>query len=109
MKILSRGLLAAACAFVLLVAPASADRSATIRVEGQNATLLPKTPVSVPDAGDIPGADADCEWNEPAGALEKGTGGNWDRQSFVQTILGERQSGSRGWFYFMNGKYGGGF
>ena len=109
MKIWFRGLCAAALASALLAAPAAADRSATIRVEGATSTLVPKTSVTVPDSGQIPDADPDCQWNEPAGALQRGTGGDWDRAAFVQTIKGETQSGSRGWFYFMNGKYGGGF
>ena len=79
-----------------------------MRVEGASKTLLAETPVTIPDSGDIPGASTDCEWNEPAGPLEAGTKGDWDRSNFVQTILGENASGSKGWFVWVDGKYSSG-
>lgn len=55
-----------------------------VRVEGETATLLPRTPVTQTDD-----PDTDCPADSAANALEIATEGNWDRQPFVQTILGE--------------------
>lgn len=108
-NLLFRGPIAVLAALALL-APASADAlTVKIRVEGATQTLLPATTVTIPDSGDInDGVSTDCEWNEPAGALHAGTSGNWDRSSFVQTILGEYHgsSNSSGWYEWVNGKYG---
>jgi hypothetical protein len=103
---------------VCLLAPgmAQAAKTYTVRVEGQSQTLLAKKTVVVPDSGAIAGADSSCTYDEPAGPLEIGTGGNWDRGAsppssyagLVETILGETHTGSTSWFLWVNGKWGGG-
>jgi hypothetical protein len=71
----------------LLAAPAHAGPTVTVRVEGQQATLLDRTQVTLPDS-DSPICGAGKRWTV-ADALDAATNGNWDRQAFVQTILGE--------------------
>jgi hypothetical protein len=73
---------------LLLLSPASAlaGPSVTVRVEGQTHTLLERTRVTLPDAA--PPVDG-CDRYTPAAAIEEATHGNWDRQAFVSTILGE--------------------
>jgi hypothetical protein len=83
-------LLALACA--LFAAPALANISVTVRVEGQNATLLPPTRVSLDPSTPVQLADATCAGNSAAAALDAATGGNWDRKKLTQTILGETHS-----------------
>ena len=109
MKTCVRGLVAALLMLAVLAASASAA-TVTIRVEGATKTLLPATKVTIPDGGQILGAEAGCEWNEQAGALEGGVGDQWDRDSYVESILGEAYTPSDtiGWFGWTNGKYGNG-
>ena len=111
MRILVRGLSAALLSLAVVAPSALADRTVTVRIEGESATLLPETTVTLPDAGAIPGADPECTWPEASGAIEKGTGGNWDRQSFTFTILGETHDAintNESWFEWKNGKLGNG-
>ena len=87
MKKLSPGLLAGIVAAAVLAAPAFAGPNVTVRVEGQNATLLDRTPVTLPDTDSAicgPGK----RWTV-ADALDLATAGNWDRQALVNTIMGE--------------------
>jgi hypothetical protein len=58
----------------------------TVRVEGQSATLLERTRVTLPDTP--PPVDG-CEAHTAGAAIEEATRGNWDRQEFTSTILGE--------------------
>ena len=80
----SRSGLAGLLLTLALAAPASA--AVSVRVEGKDATLLPRTSVADPDAA--AGATG-CPAGTAANALDVATGGNWDRQAFAQTILGE--------------------
>ena len=111
MRVLFRGLSAVLVSLCVLAPPALADRTVTVRIEGESATLLPETTVTLPDAGSIPGADPECTWPEASGAIERGTNGNWDRQSFTLTILGETHDAvntNESWFEWKNGKLGNG-
>jgi hypothetical protein len=75
---------------VLLLAPAAqAGPTVSVRVEGQNATLLERTTVTL---GDGTEPHTGCPAASAAAAIEAGTQGNWDRQQFTQTILGERHA-----------------
>jgi hypothetical protein len=79
---------AALVASGLVAAPAYAGPTVTVRVEGQNATLLERTRVTLPDT---PSTVQGCEgtrWTV-ADAIDVATNGNWDRDDFIQTILGE--------------------
>ena len=55
MKKLSPGLLAGIVAAAVLAAPAFAGPNVTVRVEGQNATLLDRTPVTMEPGVYLPG------------------------------------------------------
>ena len=87
MKKMVPGVLAGLVVSLALAAPASAGPTVTVRVEGAASTLLERTQVTLPDTGN----SAVC--NGTAGtvaqALDIATSGNWDRQPFAQTILGE--------------------
>jgi hypothetical protein len=81
------GALAGVVAALVLAPPALAGPTVTVRVEGENATLLDSARVTLPDTDSIV-----CGGGGPhtvADAIELATGGNWDRQPFTQTILGE--------------------
>jgi hypothetical protein len=102
-----------ALAIVLLVvgaSPALAGPTVTIRVEGQNATLLPSTTVTLPDTPLTLADGSSCAANTPAGALDVATAGNWDRHSFASTILGESHTftANDSWAEWVNNRYGGG-
>ena len=80
------GALAGIVAALALAAPAVAGPTVTVRVEGEQATLLERTQVTLPDTGlDICGGTP----NTVASALDVATGGDWDGQEFTSTILGE--------------------
>ena len=68
-----------------LSSPAYAAPTVTVRVEGANATLLGRTSVTLGTGANGSPCDADTA----GAALDAATNGNWDRQEFVQTILGE--------------------
>ena len=85
MKIrLSAGLAAGFVLSALLAAPALAGPTVTIRVEGAAQTLLERTQVTLPDT-----PPPVCAADTVGAAIEVGTAGNWDRQEFTSTILGE--------------------
>src|SRR3712207_1900261 len=110
MKSLSRGLPAVVLALfaTLAVAPAAFALEVTIRIEGYSKTLLPEPRVTL-DSAQVPGVASNCPGNTVAGAIEKGTKGNWDHQSGVQTILGETHDFSKTyWSGWAGGKYSAG-
>jgi hypothetical protein len=88
MKIRSiAGLAGLVSATVLVMAPATlAGPTVTVRVEGAASTLLERTRVTLPDT---PPPVASCPVHTAAAAIEVATGGNWDRNAFTETILGE--------------------
>ena len=110
MQVLRRSALLALVALAAVAAPAPAapGPTVTIRIEGENATLLPRTQVTT-STDPVPGGDH-CPGTSVAGAIEVATGGNWDRLAFTSTILGETHSfaNSDYWAEWLNGKYGGG-
>lgn len=112
MKSLSRGLLAAVLLALVASAPAYAGPTVSIRIEGESQTLVPRTTVTLGD-GQIEGVDDECPADTIAGAIDKGTAGEWDHKSFIQTIKGETHDFSRndawsGWLG-NTGKLTGGF
>ena len=81
------GLVSGLAVLALITAPAAAaGPTVTVRVEGQRTTLLERTRVTLPDTP--PPVDG-CKRYTPAAAIEVATAGNWDRQEFTQTIIGE--------------------
>src|SRR4051794_18011067 len=104
------GLALAVLALLVSAAPALAGPTVTVRVEGQSATLLPPTTVTL---GDTPVTLADgttCPSNSAAAALDAGTGGNWDRSPFVSTILGESHTFTArdSWAEWVDDRFGNG-
>ncbi|MDA0161125.1 hypothetical protein OM076_12670 [Solirubrobacter ginsenosidimutans] len=69
---------------LFLSAPASAAPTVTVRVEGATSTLLERTSVTLGSGNGSP-----CEADTAGAALDAATKGNWDKQEFVSTILGE--------------------
>src|SRR5690349_7506881 len=113
MKIrISTGLAVGLVLPALLAAPALAGPTVTIRVEGATHTLLERTRVTLPDTP--PPVTGGCPANSPGNALEVATAGNWDRQAFTQTVLGESHTFADNdyWAEWLNTgsgyKYGGG-
>jgi hypothetical protein len=96
MKI-SPGALAALLVTALLAAPAyAAPANVTVRVEGENQTLVPRTAIRTADAavaGD-PNSGRSCRGTGAMGAIDRATGGDyagyWDGNGFfLTTIKGE--------------------
>lgn len=83
---MKRIVLAAGMAVLALAPAASAAPQVTLRVEGESETLLSRTPVTLLDSAE---PSTGCPGDSVAAALEVGTHGDWDRQPFTQTILGE--------------------
>jgi hypothetical protein len=87
MRRLVPGTLAGFAAALVIAAPAFAGPTVTVRVEGEQGTLLDSTRVTLPDSDTLACGTAGA--HTVADALDLATGGNWDRQPFTQTILGE--------------------
>jgi len=109
---MSRRLLALAVLAFALAGPvtsASPAPTVTVRVEGQDQTLLPATTVTL---GSTPVVlrDATCPANSAAAALDLATGGNWDRSQFTSTILGETHTFANRdyWAEWVSNRFGGG-
>lgn len=100
---------AVVCLLVLAFAGAAtalAGPTVTVRVEGESATLLPATTVTLGSAEPVKG----CPANSAAAAINIATGGNWDRKAFTETILGETHSFTHfdTWAEWVDYKWGGG-
>jgi hypothetical protein len=95
MKSLSRGLTAAfLLASLASSAPAYAAPTVTIRIEGEQRTLLERTTVTL-DPAQVEGVSDQCPGDTVAGALDKATHGEWDHQPYAHTILDETHDFSR--------------
>jgi hypothetical protein len=96
-----------ALALAAVPAVAAPGPTVTVRIEGESDTLLPRTTVTT-TTDPVPGSG--CPGTSVAGAIEVATGGNWDRQSFTQTILGENHSFANNdyWAEWLNNRSGGG-
>ena len=86
MQLFARPAWSPAFSLLFTAPPAMAGPTVTVRVEGQSATLLERTRVTLPDTP--PPVDS-CDRYTPAAAIDVATNGNWDRQAFTSTILGE--------------------
>jgi hypothetical protein len=100
---------------VVLVSPvvALAGPTVTVRVEGEAATLLPPTSVTL----NAPEPVSGCPANSVAAAINLAVGGNWDHGEvfggggFTDTILGEThafEKESDTWGEWVNYKWGSG-
>lgn len=112
-------MLVGACSAVLVlavvgVAPALAGPTVTVRIEGESATLLPATTVTLEKPEPVSG----CPYNSVAAAINLAVGGNWDHGEansgggdFTETILGETHeftNNSDTWAEWVDYKWGGG-
>ena len=88
MNHIRRGLIAAVLLVAFAAAPAHAAPTVTIRIEGEQGTLLERTTVTL-DPAQVEGVSDECPGDTVAGAIEAGTKGEWDRQPYAKTILGE--------------------
>jgi hypothetical protein len=110
--------LAVACASVAIAAlgtsVASAGPTVTVRIEGEAATLLPATSVTL----NAPEPVSNCAANSVAAAINLAVGGNWDHGeanggagNFTETILGETHDfthNSDTWAEWVDYKWGAG-
>jgi hypothetical protein len=109
--------LALCASFVVLAslaASALAGPTVTVRVEGESATLLPATSVTLGAPEPVSG----CAANSAAAAINLAVGGNWDHGEalgaggdFTQTLLGETHEfahESDTWAEWVNYRWGGG-
>jgi len=103
--------LLAACALALAVfvcaapgALAGTPANVTVRIEGQDHTLLPTTGVTTSTAP-VPGSGA--SGTSAAGAIDLATGGNWDHQCFTQQLMGETHNFSNNdyWAFWINNHF----
>jgi hypothetical protein len=94
-------------------ATAVAGPTVTVRIEGESATLLPATPVTLSAPEPVSGCPADSV----AAAINLAVNGNWDHGeafgggAFTDTILGETHAftnNSDTWAEWVNYKWGGG-
>jgi hypothetical protein len=102
----------AAVLLVLFFVPsagAAVGDTVNVRIEGQNATLLARRTITL-QPGTVP-TNAGCPMTTIGGAIETATGGNWDRQTFTSTILGESHTftDSDYWSGWLNNQVSGGF
>lgn len=94
---------------------AALAKEVTVRVEGEAKNLLPVTTVQVGDGtgvaqtwneeGEMP---HECADDTAYQAIELATEGNWDREEFVTTILGEEHTWSPNeeyWIFYLNRNY----
>jgi len=107
MKRFATGTLAGLLAAAGSAAPALAGPTVTVRVEGQSATLLERTQVTLPDT-DSTVCGAGKKWTA-ADAIEAATAGNWDRRPFVSTILGESHTFADSDYWALWNGSGGGY
>lgn len=99
---------------VVGVAPALAGPTVTVRIEGESATLLPATTVTLEKPEPVSG----CAYNSVAAAINLAVDGNWDHGEanngggdFTETILGETHeftNNSDTWAEWVDYKWGGG-
>jgi hypothetical protein len=104
-----RSLGLAAVIAAVAATPALAAPTVTVRVEGQGATLLPPTKVTL-GSDPVHLSDGDCLGDTAAAALDKATGGNWERKMFASTILGETHAFPNPdyWAEWVSNRYGSG-
>ncbi len=108
-RYLGRVFACASAAALLCAGPAFAGPTVTVRVEGETATLLPATKVTLSAPEPVSG----CPANSAAAAINLAVGGKWDHGgssgNFTETILGETHSfthESDAWTEWVNYKLG---
>ncbi|MDO8189568.1 hypothetical protein Q5424_28520 [Conexibacter sp. JD483] len=110
--LLTAALAASACA---IAAPSALAANVTVRVEGRSGTLLSQTTVTIGDGtrtahtwnnvGSLPYRCADDTAYQ---ATELALRGNWDKQTYVETLAGESHTwspNSEYWILYDNNNY----
>ena len=89
---------------LLVLSSTAVAATVSVRIEGENGTLLPRTTVTTPP-GEI---FAGCPGESAAGAVDVATNQNWSRTTFPDTFVGERHDFSRSdyWALWPNYAYG---
>jgi hypothetical protein len=90
----------------LLAAPAYAGPTVTVRVEGQDRTLLERTAVTLPDT---PSGICGSTLYTVADALDVATAKNWSRDSFVTMVMGESHTFTQNDYWAQWRGIGGGY
>jgi len=114
LRVVASGLVVAAVLAVAGVAAALAAPTVTVRIEGESATLLPATTVTLGSPEPVSG----CPANSVAAAINLAVGGNWDHGEekgspgdFTETLLGETHAFTHEgdtWAEWVDYKWGGG-
>jgi hypothetical protein len=103
----------AACALALAVfcclvpaASAGTPSTVTVRIEGQDHTLLPTTTVTTSNTP-APVSGGSTSGTSAAAAIDLATQGNWDRQCFTSQLMGETHSFANNdyWAFWINNHY----
>jgi len=108
--------LAGIVAAIALAAPAvAAPANVTVRIEGESATLVPRTAVTTDTAPVFVAGDDACSGTSAGGALAKATGGQvsgtWSFDYLVKTIKGETHDDpfpadpAKYWSFWVNYEY----
>jgi hypothetical protein len=103
----------AACALALAVlcclvpaAFAGTPATVTVRIEGQDHTLLPTTTVTTSNTP-APVSGGSTSGTSAAAAIDLATQGNWDRQCFTSQLMGETHSFANNdyWAFWINNHF----
>jgi len=103
----------AACALALAVlacaapvALAGTPATVSVRIEGQDRTLLPTTTVTTSNTP-APVSGGNTSGTTAAAAIDLATGGNWDRQCFTQQLMGESHTFANNdyWAFWINNRF----
>src|SRR5215204_4975405 len=116
MKTSASGVIAGIVAAIALAAPAvAAPANVTVRVEGETATLLPRTDVTTDTTPVFVEGDDACSGTSAGGALAKAVGGDvsgtWSFDYLVKTIKGETHDDpypadpAKYWSFWVNYEY----
>jgi hypothetical protein len=105
-----RRLLLAGPVVAVLAAPgaALAGPTVSVRIEGATQTLLEETTLTLNDEPSP--APANCPAHTAGAAIEQATAGNWDREQYTSTLLGETHmfANSDYWAEWVSEKFGAG-
>jgi hypothetical protein len=105
--------LLAVCAIALAVvacavpvARAGTPATVSVRIEGQDRTLLPSTTVTTSNTP-APVSGGNTSGTTAAAAIDLATGGNWDRQCFTQQLMGESHTFANNdyWAFWINNRF----
>jgi hypothetical protein len=96
----------AALAYAAPVTLAGTPATVSVRIEGQDSTLLPTTTVTTSDSP-APVSGGNTSGTTAAAAIDLATNGNWDRQCFTQQLMGESHTFANNdyWAFWINNHF----